>query len=670
MDARGSSGKVLVLPLLPKKHADFDVWEFTARAAVMAACPQDFDAKKMFAHINKESCGEPWTYKVRGSGCEKKMDAFRKINTALWSALLTVMQRAISSESAEQASSLKWKLFYDKMYQDTKKFVPWVSNVGDTFFAPPAGLPRVDEEPGADPGAEGADRTPAPSEATEEFVGRRPETEVRAVTPEFDGAFLWSKMCKHVHDTSKPGKQTAKMQFRNIRIIRDNVLQFFMTVDDVAHEAGYDQDDKFVHIRSCLENHPKFGQIFMTWRLNHPECEDMEALKKYFEDRERDKHDRFKQVSSSAHTGGWGTAAVDGNEETYPQQYHDQDWSGQFVGSYLAAAAQDQDFEEVDLDESPGEPWAAGDQFWDATQDTYQSWATWSQWVPEEHFALAARFKGRKGKPGRGGFRRFTPKGRTGQGKGKGKGSKYGRKGKGVAAPSLEEEWDPFYFYDPNTPSDLACFFWDAENEVPVYDPHQTIPAAAAAVKGRKGKKGKGGQGKGKGGGKPGKSFDPNEPCRQWAEFRCKFNPCRYSHKGKGGHAPEALKGKGVAAQPYQQQPGDWVASGQPQQWQQQQPGDWVASGQPQQWQQASCVGMASGQPQQWQQQQQQTAIVPYQTGATVQRANLMQNVAPEHRAIISQYLRQAQSPAAAAVGTPSNFGPQGPTSGNQGFLM
>jgi hypothetical protein len=189
-------------------------------------------------------------------------------------------------------------------------------------------------------------------------------------------------------------------------------------------------------------------------------------------------------------------------------------------------------------------------------------------------------------------------------------------------------------------------------------------------MKGRKGK-GKGGKKGGqKGKGKPGsdnKTHDPNELCRKWAEGRCTHYPCKFKHVGKGGYAPEAQKGKGVAAQ---QSPGAWVPSdGQPQQWDNQ-PGVWVPSGgQPQQWQQQGQVtGMpSSGQPQQWP--AQSTAIVPYQSGASVQRSNLLQNVAPQHRAIVEQYLRNAPLPAAAGT---SNFGPSGspPTFGNSGFQM
>ena len=80
----------MVLPDLPKLHCDFERWHFEAKAAVISACSQDFNAQKMFPEINKERCN-PWTYKPRGSGSDKKKDAYRKLNAQLWAALLAVM---------------------------------------------------------------------------------------------------------------------------------------------------------------------------------------------------------------------------------------------------------------------------------------------------------------------------------------------------------------------------------------------------------------------------------------------------------------------------------------------------------------------------------------------------------------------------------------------------
>ena len=151
MDVRGSSGRDLTFPALPKRHANFDNWEFEARAAVMAACSPDFDASLMFPHITKDQ-EHPWIYTVRGAGCEKKKDAFRSINTKIWSALLKAMKNAIAGEN-DGSASLRWKMFYDQLYKNTKIWIQVPPSARAAALA--AAAESVDEEGSDDGGQEG-----------------------------------------------------------------------------------------------------------------------------------------------------------------------------------------------------------------------------------------------------------------------------------------------------------------------------------------------------------------------------------------------------------------------------------------------------------------------------------------------------------------------------------
>ena len=583
----------LVLPPLPKKHAHFDTWEFEVRARVNAAASAEFDCSLLLAQINPEA-KHPWVFVANGTGSEKVKFAYRKINSQLWSALLHVMREAIKAEN-DGSSTLRWKLFYDLMVKATTKMCP-----AEVFG---------DEEP-----------------------------RMRPMLPEFNGQFLWCKMKRHVLETSRSSVHAAKEHFNSIRLQGNKVLEFFATVDEVAEEAGFGDIDKFLLIKRRLESHREFSQPFQTWRLGNPGSTDLNVLVDYFTEVEADRYNRFKHVP--VETRRWGAGAIEGTYGDYHQgDDSDSAWywghddpGGASGGGYFAAAAH----AESDDDEDPGRPHEFGDAFWDSTTNTEASWQVWNMQTPPVHFALAVRFKGRKGKPGKGGFRRMMPKGRKfGKGAGKGAWSPYGAKGKGVAAPTPEEDCDPFSYYSPESTNPLDHFYWDADYGMSVYDPLAATAPAVAAMKGRK----KGGKKSGKKGGKgPG---TPGDPCISWSQNRCSFgDQCRYSHAGPGG-----LKGSQNKGAVCQTSPGQPAV-----------PSQALTAAAQQQQVVPSQALTATGQ-----------QAVPSHATAAAQRAitqhqlsNIMANVAPEHRGHMQQFLSSLERTrtASAAVPFPSPSGP------------
>ena len=635
MSEHTSFSKALTLTPLPKVHSEFEAWEYEARSLVMASSPYMFDPELLFKQIDKDAVN-PWVYMPTGTDedKEKRQSAYKKLNSQLWSALLVSMKATFRHER-DGSATLCWKLFYDKVFRDTKS-----EELEDILGA-----------------LEGDEQAPV----------------MRAVQPEFNGQFLWCKMRSHVMTTSRSSRHAAKIAFQQIRLQGRKVMEFLANVEEVAEQAGCDEDDCFIVVRGQLEAHYEFKQVFTSWLLNNPDSTDLKALKRYFADLEANKYNRFKKVPTSSGSR-YGASATEwsGYQEAYAGDQSASDWESPYAYGGYAAAAQENTGSDDDLDEDPGPPWGDGDVFWDATVGAEESWQNWSYETPPAQFALAARFFRRKGKSGKKGFRRLMPKGRGKKGKsaGKGKWSPYGAKGKGVAAPSEEEDYDPFAMYYPESAIPLDHFYWDTEYGMCVYDPDSTTPGAVAQMQSRKakggGKKGKGrkkGQGNSSKGGKKG----DKQVCFKWSEYRCTHGKeCIFSHDGPGGFAP--AKGKGAAAEA-SGQPGVAQPSGQLQQWQTSsgQPGVVMPSGQLQQWSHTPGVAQPSGQLQQWQTPSGQDgsatqAMVPYIASAAAQRQNLLHNVAPEDRVAVERYLlhqSRSQRPAAAVV-PHSSAGPSG----------
>ena len=552
MDEHRPYSRDLALLPLPKRHAYFETWEFDTRAKIMAACGGgEFQAELLFANIDIDQT-RPWDYQPRGTPeiMAKRETGYRRINVQLWAALLAVMKQAIKGEN-DGSATLQWKLFHEDVVKATTRMVdvavrpdpPWMDGSGNQII---------------------------------------PDAVMVPLMPEFNGQFLWCKMRRHVEQTSKPGTHRAKKEFHQIKIQGGRILEFLANVEDVALEAGYNLEDQYLLVKDRLEHSPEHKQMFQTWKLIYPGSTDLTMLKDYFRTHAAEKYDRFKAVPSYTTPSRWNVGAAvvgwPGTEEDGSDE--GEDWS-EWYGGY-AAATTHEDAEE-DEDESPGDPWEYGDEFYDATTETTASWQEWTSSLPVINFATAARFKGRKGKSsgkGKGyrkGFRRIMSKGRAGKkGKGQGKGYRpsYGSKGKGAASTSWEEDEDPTAFYDPNDANPLNHFYWDAEWGMPVYDPEGSTDIAAAALKSRKGKKG-GKKGSKSKGGKPDNrsqqqiQSDKRTPCIQWSENRCTHGKkCRYSHDGPGSFATKgaAPQGKGVAA-PYPSELSEqWAPAGH-QQW-------------------------------------------------------------------------------------------------------
>ena len=252
------------------------------------------------------------------------------------------------------------------------------------------------------------------------------------------------------------------------------------------------------------------------------------------------------------------------------------------------------------------------------------------------------------------------PKYRKGKGKGLGKSkgkswSPYGGKGKGtaVAAPTAEEDWDPFAHYWPESENPLDHIYWCSENNQCVYDPEVTTQPAAAAMQNRKGKKG---GGKGKKSSK-GKTDLSKVACIKWGENRCTHGKaCRFSHSGPGGFAPGFdSNGKGAALMPGPQTPAGqfWTTS----------PGGQQASGQTSgqtlQW----ASGPASGQNTQQQQLGICDASNPSGNAAAAQRAHEvvgMNSVTPQERQWMVQQLAYLRSSRVGASAAPLSSGHSG----------
>ena len=267
------------------------------------------------------------------------------------------------------------------------------------------------------------------------------------------------------------------------------------------------------------------------------------------------------------------------------------------------------------------------------------------------NFVTAARFKGRKGKPSKKGFRRIMPKGRAKKGKGQGKGNWtfYGAKGKGATvAPTPQEDDDPTAFYDPNDPNPLNHLYWDSEWSVCVYDPKVTTDIAAAAMKGRKSKGGKKGgkQAKGQSGNQA------KDACIKWSQNRCTYgNTCKYSHAGPGSLEPKGQKGtqsyqtghgKGVAASQASLQQDLWNAS---QASQQAPPGYGMPNqANPSGTQWSSAIASQASQPQHTQDGSATLALMPYQPSVAAQRQSPLSSVHPEDRVHVERYMASLSS--------------------------
>ena len=581
----------LSLPGLPKRHAGFEMWEYDTRAAINAACPAEFDCDYLFEQINSEA-EEPWVFEVHGSGSEKIKNSYRKLNNSLWAALNRVIKEAIAKEN-DGATTLRWKMFFDQVYKATKK-----------------DLLSIDGE------------------------------YIRKVMPEGNGQFLWCKMRAHVLRTSKDSKHAAMESFQHIRLHGDRVLEFLAKVKDVGEQAGFDDDARFLHIKKALENHATFRALFMTWRLSNPNSIDISTLEEFITTNESQKNSRFVSGDGDRdhRSRYWGAAGLQYDD---PGLYGDGEYD-EWKEKYGAS--------ESYSDESDGQD---DDYIWDATEGRESSWQVWNAYweTPEHSFAAAGRFKGRKGKgKGKKGFRRLMPKYRKGKGKGlgksKGKGwSPYGGKGKGiaVAAPTEEEDWDPFAHYWPESENPLDHIYWCSENHQCVYDPEVTTQPAAAAMQHRKGKKG---GGKGKKGSK-GKTDLTKVACIKWSEHRCTHGKnCRFSHSEPGGFAPG---GKGAALTPEQQTPAGQF-------WPQyiQQPSGQQTSGQQQpSGQQAGGL--------------QQLSICdannPSGNAAAAQRAHEvvgMNSVTPQERQLMVQHLAYLRGSRVGASAAPSSSGHTG----------
>ena len=534
--------KDIVFEQLPLKHHYFDEWESQVRQKIFSSTPAEFPHEDYFAALDAD-LEDPWVWPDLGADkTARKYQMYVKADGSVYGALMTVLRKA-ALDDLNHGRTLKWKLFHDKAYANAKV--------------------QKKEEQKIDPIKVGGLLQPPQLIDVGSVV-----TTSRAVQPEFNGHFLWCKMRKHVRDSAQTARLAAIEAFTKIGIRGDRILEFFATVERVGTEAHADEFQIFSVVRDRLSKHPKFRDMFSTWQITNRGSKDINSIREFYEEQETLKVTNFKPVytAEGGRRYGGAYAATEGSE-WHPDDPQSEHFAQQ--GEYdpyesYAAAGNAEDLED---DGPDGEDW-----IYDATDDQHHLWHEWVDWYFPEGaellFATAGRFKGRPGKGGKKGFRSFRPRfrprkgGKKGAGKGKGK-SSYSPFGKGVAAPTEGEEWDPTAFYDETSLNAFDHFYWDHESQVPVYDPEGVTPIAAAAKAGRKGKKGHGGKGKGKGGGgkfgntapnsyssRP-KAPDGREYCQQWQEFRCKHgDKCKYSHAGPGSLAPKQSGKPGASATP------------------------------------------------------------------------------------------------------------------------